>query len=413
MDKYLLEILKLVNTIIIPGLGALTITNAEKGEIMFMSYLKHDDGKLTSYISEKEGMDENDAKNLVAKYVREIQIELDKGETYDMYQFGSFYKNDGEIDFKSWSQMNENSEEEEVKPVAPIVDTQAKKEEEVKPDDNILIPTPLKEDISEIKEEVKAEEPKEVIPPVEVKQEKITPVVKPITKKAPLRDNVYVAPGTENKELNILEKEEKEATAAKLETLRLEQENKKKKKKRGAGFYILLAFIAVLIGGGTFFGLNYDQYKQHIPFLADNKTEAPEEVDHLQEMEEILNGEITETENNSEEEIGQDEETEPIEDSEEIIEEVVDDPIIEEKPIVQQNNGSDLPFHIIAGAFSSEANANKLGDRLKNEGYSVKVGPGRGMTLVSVKSFQTRAEAQAGLSDLKDVAPNGWVYEWK
>ena len=69
MDKYLLEILKLVNTIIIPGLGALTITNKETEEIMFMSYLKHDDGKLAEYIAEKEGWDLNDAKNLISKYV--------------------------------------------------------------------------------------------------------------------------------------------------------------------------------------------------------------------------------------------------------------------------------------------------------------------------------------------------------
>ena len=92
MDKYLLEILKQINTIIIPGLGALTITNAETGEIMFMSYLKHDDGKLAAHISEKEGIDENAAKNLIAKYVREIHAELDKGEEYTMYQFGAFIK---------------------------------------------------------------------------------------------------------------------------------------------------------------------------------------------------------------------------------------------------------------------------------------------------------------------------------
>ena len=54
MDKYLLEILKEVNTIIIPGLGALTITNKDTGEIMFMDYLKHDDGQLAEYIAQKE-----------------------------------------------------------------------------------------------------------------------------------------------------------------------------------------------------------------------------------------------------------------------------------------------------------------------------------------------------------------------
>jgi len=78
MDKYLLEILKQVSTIIIPGLGALTITNQKTGEIMFMPYLKHDDGKLSAHIAGKEGWDENEAKNLIAKYVREIQAELDK-----------------------------------------------------------------------------------------------------------------------------------------------------------------------------------------------------------------------------------------------------------------------------------------------------------------------------------------------
>jgi hypothetical protein len=62
MDKYLLEILKDVNTIIIPGLGALTITNSDTGEIMFMGFLKHDDGQLSKYIAEKEGWDENEAK---------------------------------------------------------------------------------------------------------------------------------------------------------------------------------------------------------------------------------------------------------------------------------------------------------------------------------------------------------------
>jgi nucleoid DNA-binding protein len=103
MNKYLLEILKESNTIIIPGLGALTITDKEKGEIMFMSYLKHDDGKLSGYIADKDGIDEADAKNLVAKYVREIQTSLDKGDSFDMFEFGTFTKNaGGDIEFTSW-----------------------------------------------------------------------------------------------------------------------------------------------------------------------------------------------------------------------------------------------------------------------------------------------------------------------
>jgi hypothetical protein len=65
MDKYLLEILQDKNTIIIPGLGALTITNKKTGAIKFMPYLTHDDGALSLYISESEGMEENESKNLI------------------------------------------------------------------------------------------------------------------------------------------------------------------------------------------------------------------------------------------------------------------------------------------------------------------------------------------------------------
>jgi len=69
-------------------------------------------------------------------------------------------------------------------------------------------------------------------------------------------------------------------------------------------------------------------------------------------------------------------------------------------------------FHIIAGAFSSESNANRLGDKLRNEGYTITIGEGRGMTLVSIQSFQTRAEAKAGLIELKTVVPNAWIHKW-
>lgn len=414
MDKYLLEILKDVNTIIIPGLGALTITNADKGEIMFMSYLKHDDGKLTSYIAEKEGMDENEAKNLVAKYVREIQIELDKGESYDMYQFGSFYKNDGEPDFKSWATMHPS--EENTPPPVVI--------EENKEDENILIPpTPVEaKEVEEIKEET-LEVKEEPLPKEEVKLEEkqAAPVIatpKSTEEVKPKVENTYTPPKTEKKELNILEKEEKEATAAKLEKLRKEQEDQKKKKKRGAGFYVLIALIVLLIGSGTFFGLNYDEYKQHVPFLADNT--PVEETSQLEQMEDLLNGEVEdETIEDQSEEFVNDETEETNEersteaDQLEAVEETIDEAKEEVIEVMDNNTDGNLPFHVIAGAFSSEENANRLGEKLKAAGHQVRVGKGRGMNLVSVKAFATRAEAQSGLSNLKDVAPNGWIYEWK
>lgn len=386
MDKYLLEILKSANTIIIPGLGALTITNHDTGEIMFMSYLKHDDGKLVGYIVENEGMNELDAKNLIAKYVREIELTVGKGETYDMFQFGSFFKNGDEIDFKNWegdkSSVTTEKVEEKETIVAPIIEETPIVEEKEQP---IVTESKEVEEITPPKvEEVKEEK--------QIKEEKIEPVVLHLKEEKP------------EKELNILEKEERAATAAKLEVLRKNKESKSEKKKKGVGFWMLIVLLVLMAGGGTYFGLNYDELKQHVPFLADTKTVS---INSTAETEDSSNNDnsTAETENNSTEEI----ESEVIE--EEIPEQI--EPEVKEETTNFSNSNNDLPFHIIAGAFSSEENANRLGKKLKAEGYNVKVGPGAGMTLVSIKSFATKAEAQAGLNEVKSVAPKGWIFEWK
>ncbi|MEJ6583108.1 MAG: SPOR domain-containing protein [Crocinitomicaceae bacterium] len=366
MDKYLLEILKSVNTIIIPGLGALTITNHDTGEIMFMSYLKHDDGKLAQYIVDHEGFEELDAKNLIAKYVREIQLTLDKGESYDMYQFGSFYKDGDDIDFKNWEKSSVKSETEEVEP------------------------TVIGEKI-EVQEKLEDEVIEEIVPPIIA--EKVTEPI--IEKQEPIV--VHLTEEKAEKELNILEKEERAATAAKLEKLKSEKDKTSDRKKKGVGFWMLITLIVLILAGGSYFGLNYDRLKQHIPFLADTSiTDSTEKKDKtlVKELEDEVEPTI-ESEPELEEPVNEVEEPEKV---------------IETPPATY---GNDLPFHIIAGAFGSEANATRLGEKLKSEGYTVKVGPGRGMTLVSIKSFATKAEAQTGINKLLSVAPNAWIYEWK
>ncbi len=100
MNKYLIEILKIQKSVILPGLGALMVPSQKSGKIVFNPHLKFNDGSLAKYIAEKEGIDNQEAQNKVAKFVREIEAELGKGNTYDMFEFGHFYKNkDGETDF--------------------------------------------------------------------------------------------------------------------------------------------------------------------------------------------------------------------------------------------------------------------------------------------------------------------------
>ena len=432
MDKYLLEILKEVNTIIIPGLGALTITNKGTGEIMFMSYLKHDDGKLSAHIAQKDGLEENEAKNLIAKYVREITATLDKGESYDMFKFGSFIKDGDDIDFKNWAEGDDSKPEaktEVEKPKkTPILEEVVTKEEPEKEEEKPKTEkkeTPKETPAKEVSEKKSAPKEKEaeskpvapvtpkVESPKETKADKpkedaskkeatpIIPIIKEPSEKQPV----------ETKELNILEKEERAATAAKLNKLKEEKAKKKPKKKRSAGFWMLMILLVLIVASITVGGIYYDDVKQHIPFLAD--VEEEKDNNAIEEMAETLGLDDEEDSNAEEEEV---QEEEVVSDEEEITEEITEDPVEEqavETPVETQNNyGShDLPFHLIAGSFSSEANATRLVEKLKTEGFPAKVLPGGGMHMVSIKSYATAADAQAGRSEVSSVAPKAWVLE--
>jgi len=384
MDKYLLEILKQINTIIIPGLGALTITNAETGEIMFMSYLKHDDGKLAAHISEKEGIDENAAKNLIAKYVREIHAELDKGEEYTMYQFGAFIKSNDEIDFKNWEQVNSSNENRYTPPVSIEKETETKKSE-----------------------------PKEIVS--EVKIEK-TPLLKEEKEKVALK---VVAKKTA---IPIDKKEEMSSTQDKLNQLKKESKEEEPKKKKGLGFWIGIFLLVLLLGGGTYFGLNYDTLKNQIPFLAqEEKTYDAEEIDQensenltdieVENYEEAVDEFEEEAENIQEEEASLAEnemvitENSTPEETEELVTTI-------EESIPQTSSFSTGNFHIIAGAFSSVENANRLVQKLKDEGHSAEMKTGIKLHKVSIQSFSTMNDANSALNLIKESYPHAWIDKW-
>lgn len=100
MNKYLIELIQLQKSVILPGLGALMIGNSKSGKIVFNGHLKFNDGALAKFVAQKEGIDVQAAQNQVAKFVREIEAELNKGNSFDIFQFGKFSKKkDGSIDF--------------------------------------------------------------------------------------------------------------------------------------------------------------------------------------------------------------------------------------------------------------------------------------------------------------------------
>ena len=100
MNKYIIEILKIQSSVILPAFCSLMVANSKTGKVVFNPHLKFNDGALSKFSSEKEGIDAQEAQNQVAKCVREIEAELGKGNSYDMVEFGSFKKDsDGTISF--------------------------------------------------------------------------------------------------------------------------------------------------------------------------------------------------------------------------------------------------------------------------------------------------------------------------
>lgn len=412
MDKYLIAILKEVNTIIIPDLGALTIVNHATGEIMFMPYLKFDDGKLSKHIAEREGWEENEAKNLIAKYVREVRTKLDQGETYDIYQVGSFFKNEeGDVDFRIWTgekvETASVAEQSEPESVAPIV----------APED----PVSEQPETQVIDEPVEAETEEPVIShaqsePVETKtpEEDSTPIEEPasienedlpeskmdepvqLSEEEQWKDDLDVPPVNFQKEAPkkpILEKAVKD----------------KKPKKRGAGFYILLGVLVLLLGGGTYFGINYNELKQHIPFLADKEEVTPEKEEPVDE--EVTDAEST-TEDNAPENNDPEETNRevPTEETETNPEETA--PV---EPEIVTSGGirvdKALPVQIIAGSFTEESNANGMVERLKAAGHSAGIiGQYDQLYLVSVGSFESMEAFGTQKSSVEAIAPKYWVF---
>ena len=416
MDKYLISILKEVNTIIIPGIGALTIVNQETGEVMFMSYMKFDDEKLAKHIAEKENWELNEAKNLVSKYVRDINTKLDQGDSYDIYQFGSFAKGtDGEIEFTPWDGFSNASSDTIVvdSKVEPAIEKE--KEEEANPIQDKLeeIQQEAEETIVELKEEVeeiKTEEEdhsidavidlvEEVVAPEEeekkIVEEKPVPPVVPVSEEEQWKDDLDVPPINLKKEIKkkpILEKAEKD----------------KIKKKRGAGFYILLVLLVILIGGGTYFAMNYNELKEHIPFLA---SQTKEEVE--QPLEEEM--EETTSSDQEDEEISSEESTEDIinetPEQTEVVEEVTPEPIAMSSANGLSVNQS-LPIQIIVGSFTEESNAERKIAQLKAAGVNaVNIGRYDGLHLVSIASFNGMSDVKENSESIKSAAGTYWVFK--
>lgn len=431
MNKYFIQLFLEESTVIIPGFGALTMTDEKTGEIMFLPYLKFDDGKLANYISKTEGVDAQDAQNTISKFAREIQTTLDQGDTFDIYEFGSFNKNEeGEIEFQSYNlsnlvsakktitptpkkdPVNEEVKTEKVekveeiieKPIEAIKEDKEKKKvvekkiEEIKKDSKDLLASMLSDESPEkAKEEIKKVIPKEDI---KAKEEKIVP--------APVKEE-KVIPAPIKKEVKKVEEKPVEAKKKKVKAEKpVKVKSEKKKRKLGFAFWLLSILVIALLAGGTYFAMNYDTLKSHIPFLGDKEETFKETIKPDADAVEILKALNAEKEKEAKADslklvVKDSKETETTQEVKKQPEVKKTEPKSEPiKPAPQTKTvntaASNLSYHVIIGAFGVKENAENYVKTLIGKGFDSSVLDNGGkLTLVSIGSFASMEEAQSNM----------------
>ncbi|MCC5922856.1 MAG: SPOR domain-containing protein [Crocinitomicaceae bacterium] len=381
MDKFIKLLLETENTVILPGFGAIVVENENTGKLMFNEYLKFNDGKLDNAIVANSNMDVQEAQNYVAKYVREIQMQIDKGESYDIYQLGKFYKSeDGAIEFEG----NKSGLTETIQEIAGPSPTSFPLE-----GDKV-------EEVVEVVESDFIEEEQQA----EIEEESITPAVEN-TESAP----ADVAAGNQEIDSKSGAEEINETSPAKRKNVK----QKSPKKRKGALFFVIILLLLLLIGGGVFVGLNYEEVRTYMGW---NDIQKPEGNKVLEESVEQSEREV-ESEGEGGVESEDVEQSEREVESERGVESQSEEKVVAPKPVaVSQGQGG--RFHIIVGSFGDANNANRFVADLNADGHNASVaGERNGLQLVSVASFNGRQEANNAKSNYQQINASAWVYEAK
>ena len=413
MEKYLQQILKEVNTIIIPGLGALTITNDKTGEVMFMSYLKYDDGKLSAYIAEKGNIDNDEAKSQISSYVENVLNTIALEGDFLINGVGLFSKDsNGDLCFENRSSgtsvENENSDLHEEVVNLTNIHEEEKVMDELVSDEPIVLANEITNDANG--------------------QEVVDVVVDDNCEKSDDEEII----SSSNTELKDKELEEEPASAATIiveenfrgevvsndvESIETEEEEIPEssvviiKKKRGVGFFVILFFIILLASGGIAIGVNFKNVRQFIPFLSNSDTVKSEE-DLIKKME-LDKTKPSESDSAEGEDL--------IENPEEVISETTPEvrpkeDVVEEQPMDSKSSKRDEPldmkqsFYIVVGSFSDRKNADRAVDKLIAEGQKdASTASNNGKFYVTIANYSNIDDAKSGQKSFKDSFPKAWI----
>ncbi len=296
MNKYLIEILKNHSSLILPGIGALMVTNKKTGEIKFNPHLTFNDGALASFISTEEGIDKAEAQNKVAKFTSEIKTTVDKGETYDIFEFGTIYKDEnGDLAFEMAKASNTKAAQPEkkdedlkstppkkaavkAKKSAPKTSATNSKTKTTNTDTKKTTSTPKAKPTPPKASNAKKKKVEKEEKTVEKVENETSQAVKKVADKAAKTSvkNTYIPPTDKDKLPEVpkivsesnTEPVQKESTK---ETVTVTAEYKERKKRRWWPIIILLLLIGLVIAAYFF----RDQIKSYLGWNEKPKVENP------------------------------------------------------------------------------------------------------------------------------------------
>lgn len=425
MDKYLKQLLEKYAKVILPSFGAIVVENEESGNLMFNEYLSYNDGKLDDLIVSESNMELQEAQNMIAKYIRDIQVQIDKGESYDIFELGRFYKNDdGDIEFEGNLKDGPKAKNKNDTPKAAATE---KKEKEPEPEKKKEDKPKEEVKTKETKPEPKKEEPKKEQKADSKEKKEVKKDSKP-EQKSTEKENKYVAKKAESddKKVDVKKEPKKEKAPVSPKAKKVKKEKKpkdgSKKKRFGAFFWIAMVLLALVSAGLIYVSLNYEKVKTYMGWNKfeqeekvspdETKEQTKEDKEDPESIEFDANGNtVQDTTESSNVEF--DEEGNSIEESESEVEKTPEENTEvepEPQPVVTASNGT---HHLIAGSFSDKSNAEGLVEELKSKGMNARIlGQFGGLHFVAAESYNSLKEAKADLDRVRGNASGAWIFKY-
>ncbi len=334
MEKYILDLIKENNRVIIPNFGAFIISKENGISILFNNFLSFNDGLLVNYVAENKGIDTIVATDQVFDFVDTLKKELDEKGIYNIEKLGVFKKDENGIlrfqqasdlgDFSDLEQDFKVTKEISLEKIEDITDNNEANLLDIDSSSEI-IDTPDEEKIKE-EEKIITDKIEESILTIDKEDAEGKSVVKEEGKK--------ITPQIVSRNKEQVVKEKHTSSSSKKNVHKYSQKISKDKKRKDVITFVIIALLVVLCIAVYFV---FFSKKKEVVKTTPIKVEKPinTEVKHI--------------------------------DTVKVVEEEIKSKPLREinKPAIVSN-----AFYVIVGSFKQHENALKMVEKLESKGFT-------------------------------------------